>query len=110
MSQGPVVGPESAPPLDPELPELLELVLLVDPELPLEPEPLELPLEAEASLDPELPELPLEPGLPLEEPPELPPEPEPLLEPERPEPPLEPELLVDPEVESLLASSPPASG
>jgi hypothetical protein len=58
MSQGPVAaaGPESAAALDEELlepPSEPE----VEPELPLEPGPLELALE---------PELPLEPGLPLD--------------------------------------------
>jgi hypothetical protein len=99
-----VTAPESAVPLDPELPELL-----VDPEPPLAPEPPELPLDTEASLDPKLPELPLLPDPPLEEPPSLPLEPELLLDPVCPELPLESALLPDPEVDPLLASDALAS-
>jgi hypothetical protein len=65
-----VPAPESAIPLDPELPELpLEPELPLDPELPelpLDPELVEVPLEPELLLNPESLELPLEPELPPE--------------------------------------------
>lgn len=103
MSQGPVMAPESAVPLEePELPELLlELVLPLEPELPLDPE---LPV------DPELPELPLDPEL-LETPelpvePELPVDPELLLEPRRAPESTFPELPLGPELPPELDGDP----
>jgi hypothetical protein len=88
MSQGPgapvVASPESAPPLEPELPELA-----------INPDPPEL----DGPLDPELPEPPRDEGEPLE--PGLASDPEPAsgfaAEPDEP---------LDPEAEPLLAPAP----
>jgi hypothetical protein len=114
MSQGPLSGPESPPPLEPEP---LELPLESK---PLEPSPalpsgMEAPLEAELPEPPPELELPLDPELPvtlesksaaapLE--PELPPELEAPAEPEgKPPPELEEELDVSPEPQAQNAAT-----